>query len=122
MCTVTGMGEATNLALFEVISGLPSSSVRRAAPAMTGMRLSTISPTGGSHWLAALALCGAGRLLLGNPGMLAATVLSDQLAAALGDPARVNVWMIAVAVLALAALAAAGHWWLGRGEPAKKKK
>jgi uncharacterized membrane protein YdjX (TVP38/TMEM64 family) len=38
------------------------------------------------------------------PGMLAATVLSDQLAAALEQPARVNGWLIAAAILTLATL------------------
>jgi uncharacterized membrane protein YdjX (TVP38/TMEM64 family) len=38
------------------------------------------------------------------PGMLAATVLSDQLASALEDPTRVNFWMIAAAVLGLVAV------------------
>src|ERR1700730_4871312 len=65
ICTVTGMGEATNLALFVVISGLPISSFRRTAPARTGMRLSAISPTGGSHWVAAFVLRGDGRPVLG---------------------------------------------------------
>src|SRR4030081_2396843 len=53
MCTVTGMGEATNRALFAVISGPP------------------ISSTGGSHWVAAFVLGRLGRLVLGNEGMLA---------------------------------------------------
>jgi phosphatidylserine/phosphatidylglycerophosphate/cardiolipin synthase-like enzyme/uncharacterized membrane protein YdjX (TVP38/TMEM64 family) len=39
------------------------------------------------------------------PGMLAATVLSDQLAAALEDPTRVNFWMIAAAVILLMTVA-----------------
>lgn len=43
------------------------------------------------------------------PGALAATVLSDQIAAALLDPKRVNPWLIAAAVFALAALAYSGH-------------
>src|SRR5690349_22772721 len=34
------------------------------------------------------------------PGMLAATVLSDQLAAALEDPSRVSWWLVAAAVAA----------------------
>jgi uncharacterized membrane protein YdjX (TVP38/TMEM64 family) len=48
------------------------------------------------------------------PGMLAATVLSDQLAAALEEPARVNGWLIAAAVLALATLAFFGQRLLRR--------
>jgi hypothetical protein len=39
------------------------------------------------------------------PGMLAATVLSDQLAAALEDPTRINFWVIAAAVLFLMTVA-----------------
>ena len=39
------------------------------------------------------------------PGMLAATVLSDQLAAALEDPTRVNFWAIAAAVITLMVVA-----------------
>ncbi len=48
------------------------------------------------------------------PGSLAATVLSDQVAEALKDPARLNGWVIAGAVAAFAALAAFGHFMLGR--------
>jgi phosphatidylserine/phosphatidylglycerophosphate/cardiolipin synthase-like enzyme/uncharacterized membrane protein YdjX (TVP38/TMEM64 family) len=43
------------------------------------------------------------------PGMLAATVLSDQLAAALEDPARINFWMVGAALLALGTLAFFGQ-------------
>ena len=48
------------------------------------------------------------------PGMLAATVLSDQLAAALEDPTHVNFWMIAGAIAALVALAFFGQRYLRR--------
>jgi phospholipase D1/2 len=48
------------------------------------------------------------------PGMLAATVLSDQLAAALEEPARVNGWLIAAALLALVTLAFFGQRLLRR--------
>ena len=48
------------------------------------------------------------------PGMLAATVLSDQLAAALEDPARVNGWLIGAAVLLLCTLAYFGQRMLRR--------
>ena len=48
------------------------------------------------------------------PGMLAATVLSDQLAAALEDPTSVNWWIIAAAVLLLLTLAYFGQRWLRR--------
>jgi phosphatidylserine/phosphatidylglycerophosphate/cardiolipin synthase-like enzyme/uncharacterized membrane protein YdjX (TVP38/TMEM64 family) len=43
------------------------------------------------------------------PGMLAATVLSDQLAMALEDPARVNLWLVGAVLLAIAGLA-----WFGQ--------
>ena len=48
------------------------------------------------------------------PRMLAATVLSDQLAAALEDPTTVNWWLIAGAVLLLLTLAYFGQRWLRR--------
>ena len=48
------------------------------------------------------------------PGMLAATVLSDQLAAALEDPTRVNFWVIAAAVLVLVACAFFGQRYVRR--------
>jgi len=55
------------------------------------------------------------------PGMLATTVLGDQMTAAIADPSRVNFWLVALAGLALAGLAAFGHWWLGRESKAKHK-
>ena len=48
------------------------------------------------------------------PGMLAATVLFDQLAAALEDPTHVNFWMVAAAVLGLMALGFFGQRMLRR--------
>jgi len=48
------------------------------------------------------------------PGALAATVLSDQVATALRDPAHINGWLIAAAVCAFAALAWFGHRMLDR--------
>ena len=48
------------------------------------------------------------------PGMLAATVLSDQLAAALEDPTRVNFWLIGAAVLVIAAVAFFSHRYMRR--------
>jgi uncharacterized membrane protein YdjX (TVP38/TMEM64 family) len=50
------------------------------------------------------------------PGALAATVLSDQFAAALQDPALVNAWLVAAAVAGFAGLAWFGHRMLGRLE------
>jgi uncharacterized membrane protein YdjX (TVP38/TMEM64 family) len=88
--------------------------------AVTIVRLLPIAP-----FVVVSAVMGAMRIRLPNyvigtalgmtPGMLAATVLSDQFAAALVNPADVNGWAIAGAVLGLAALAGMGHWWLGRG-------
>ena len=51
------------------------------------------------------------------PGMLAATVLSDQLAAALEDPTSVNWWLVAAALLGLLTLAYFGQRWLRRSHP-----
>jgi phospholipase D1/2 len=48
------------------------------------------------------------------PGALAATVLSDQVASALRDPAKINGWLIAAAVCGFAALAYFGHRMLDR--------
>ena len=50
------------------------------------------------------------------PGALAATVLSDQFAALLLDPSRVNGWLIAGAIGAFAGLALFGHQMLTRME------
>ncbi|HET9580580.1 MAG TPA: VTT domain-containing protein [Usitatibacter sp.] len=46
------------------------------------------------------------------PGMLAATVLSDQIAASFGDRTGLNPWTIGAAVFAIAALAYFGQRWL----------
>jgi phospholipase D1/2 len=43
------------------------------------------------------------------PGALAATVLSDQVAEALKDPARVKLWVVAAAIAGFALLAWSGH-------------
>ena len=43
------------------------------------------------------------------PGMIAATLLSEQLAAALEDPSQVNPWIVGGVVLAVAALAGIGR-------------
>ncbi len=48
------------------------------------------------------------------PGSLAATVLSDQVATALRDPAHINGWLIAAAVCGFAALAWFGNKMLDR--------
>ena len=49
------------------------------------------------------------------PGALATTVLSDQVAAALEDPARINGWLVAAAIVLFASLAYFGQRWL-RGQ------
>jgi phospholipase D1/2 len=48
------------------------------------------------------------------PGMLAATVLSDQVAAALEDPTRVNFWMVAGAVIGFVTIVYAGQRYVRR--------
>ena len=48
------------------------------------------------------------------PGMLAATVLSEQLAAALEDPTRVNFWLIGAAVLVIVAVGFFGQRYMRR--------
>jgi uncharacterized membrane protein YdjX (TVP38/TMEM64 family) len=46
------------------------------------------------------------------PGMLATTVLGDQLTEMISAPTRGNLWIAAVAVLAIAMIAYAGQRWL----------
>jgi len=48
------------------------------------------------------------------PGMLAATVLSEQLAAALEDPTRVNFWLIGAAVLVIFTVVFFGQRYMRR--------
>jgi uncharacterized membrane protein YdjX (TVP38/TMEM64 family) len=48
------------------------------------------------------------------PGMLAATILSEQLAAALEDPTRVNFWLIGAAVLVIVAVVFFGQRYMRR--------
>ncbi len=91
---------------------------RRGLIAVTLVRLVPIAP-----YLVVNLVMGAMRIrlhhfILGTflgmlPGGLAATVLSDQIAAALINPARLNPWLIAAAVCAFAALAYSGHRLLG---------
>ncbi len=92
---------------------------KRGLIAVTLMRLVPIAP-----FPAVNVAMGAMRITLRDfvlgtflgmlPGMLAATVLSDQLAAALEDPASVNVWLIAAALALLGSLAYFGQRWLRR--------
>lgn len=51
------------------------------------------------------------------PGTLAATVLSDQLAAAFEDPTSVNPWLIAAVIALLGSLVYFGQRWLRRQPP-----
>jgi uncharacterized membrane protein YdjX (TVP38/TMEM64 family) len=51
------------------------------------------------------------------PGMLAPTVLGDQLTAAISAPTRASLWVGAAALLALATIAFAGQRWLRHGLP-----
>ncbi|HEX3057799.1 MAG TPA: VTT domain-containing protein [Usitatibacter sp.] len=48
------------------------------------------------------------------PGMLAATILSEQLAAALEDPTRVNFWLIGAAVLVIVTVVFFGQRYMRR--------
>jgi len=94
---------------------------RRGVVAVALVRLVPIAP-----YLVVNAVMGAMRIrfpdfVIGTflgmlPGALAATVLSDQLASMLLNPARVNLWIIAAAVAAFAALAFTGHSLLRRME------
>jgi len=63
----------------------------------------------------------AGTFLGMLPGALAATVLSDQIAVALQDPARVNGWLLAAGVCGIAGLAIFGHRMLHRMDGGKAK-
>ncbi|MEO7811708.1 MAG: VTT domain-containing protein [Usitatibacter sp.] len=87
---------------------------RRGLIAVTLVRLVPIAP-----YLVVNIVMGAMRIRLHHfiigtflgmlPGGLAATVLSDQLAVALTNPARMNPWLIAAAVCMFGALAYSGH-------------
>ena len=46
------------------------------------------------------------------PGMLTATVLSDQVSRVLADPADINGWLIAIAATLLITLVYFGQRWL----------
>ena len=99
---------------------------KRGLIAVTLVRLVPIAP-----FMVVNAVMGAMRIrlhhfLIGTvlgmmPGMLATTVLGDQVTAAIADPTRVNFWIVGLAGLALASVAAFGHWWLGKAEGRKGK-
>jgi uncharacterized membrane protein YdjX (TVP38/TMEM64 family) len=108
------------------VNRLSAALQKRGLLAVTIVRLVPIAP-----FMVVNAVMGAMRIklhhfLIGTvlgmmPGMLATTVLGDQVTAALVDPSRVNGWLVALAGLALAALAAFGHWWLGRAAIGRRK-
>jgi phospholipase D1/2 len=92
---------------------------QRGIIAVTAVRLVPIAPFPIVNLVMGALRVRLGHFLLGTflgmlPGMLAATVLSDQLAAALEEPARVNGWLIAAAVLGLATVAFFGQRMLRR--------
>ena len=95
---------------------------RRGLIAVTAVRLVPIAP-----FIVVNVVMGAMRIrphhyLVGTvlgmlPGMLATTVLGDQLTEAISEPTRVNLWIGAVALLALATMAFAGQRWLRSHRP-----
>ena len=102
---------------------------RRGILAVTLVRLVPIAP-----YLVVNVVMGAMRIrfhhfVIGTflgmlPGGLAATVLSDQVAEALVNPARVNPWLVATGVLLFASLAWSGHRllaWLDERDKRKQR-
>jgi uncharacterized membrane protein YdjX (TVP38/TMEM64 family) len=91
--------------------------VKRGIVAVTLVRLVPIAP-----FIVVNLVMGAMRIrphhfVIGSilgflPGMLAATVLSDQIAASFGDRTALNPWTIGAAILAIIALAFYGQRWL----------
>jgi len=94
---------------------------KRGLIAVTLVRLVPVAP-----FMVVNAVMGAMRIklhhfLIGTvlgmmPWMLATTVLGEHAAAAIAEPSRLIFWLVGPAGLALAALAAFGHWWLGRSQ------
>ena len=90
---------------------------RRGLVAVTLVRLVPIAP-----FIVVNVVMGAMRIRLHHyvigtvigmlPGLLATTVLGDQLTAAIFEPTRANLWIAAIAALALATIAFAGQRWL----------
>lgn len=91
--------------------------VKRGVIAVTLVRLVPIAP-----FIVVNIVMGAMRIrphhfVIGSilgflPGLLAATVLSDQIAASFGDRAALNPWTIGAALFAIVALAFLGQRWL----------
>ena len=100
---------------------------RRGLIAVTIVRLVPVAP-----FIVVNVVMGAMRIrlhhyLLGTvlgmlPGMLATTVLGDQLTEAISEPTRANLWIGAAALLALATLAYAGQRWLRHADAGARKK
>jgi len=94
---------------------------RRGLIAVTMVRLVPIAP-----FMVVNVVMGATRIRLHHfvigtligmlPGMLAATVLGDQLTAVISEPGRANLWIAAAAVLVLATVAYFGQRWLRRAD------
>ena len=92
---------------------------RRGLVAVTLVRLVPIAP-----FVVVNVVMGALRIRLHHyvigtvlgmlPGLLATTVLGDQLTAAISEPTGANLWIAAAAVLALATIAFASQRWLRR--------
>jgi uncharacterized membrane protein YdjX (TVP38/TMEM64 family) len=92
---------------------------QRGLIAVTAVRIVPIAPFPVVNLAMGALRVKLGHFVLGTflgmlPGMLAATVLSDQLAAALEAPARVNGWLIAAAVLGLVTMVFFGQRLLRR--------
>jgi phosphatidylserine/phosphatidylglycerophosphate/cardiolipin synthase-like enzyme/uncharacterized membrane protein YdjX (TVP38/TMEM64 family) len=98
---------------------------KRGLLAITAVRLVPVAPFVVVSLVAGAIRIRLWHLVVGTfigmlPGVLAATVFGDQLAAALGDPSRINYALVAGVVAALALLALAVRRWLGTltGQPA----
>jgi phospholipase D1/2 len=88
---------------------------RRGLIAMTALRLVPLAPFSVEGVVAGAVRIKLSDYMIGTaigllPGTLAATILSDQLQAALQDPAEVNYWLVAAALL----LVALATWFVRR--------
>src|SRR4051812_8178640 len=92
MCVTTGTGEAKNRAFCGVTAAPPVNSVRRAAPAMTGMRLRKIKAAGTGHWA-------RGRRTVAGAGSTTAVLLVEFIVNPLLDrPVRCTAYTLCVTV------------------------
>ena len=96
---------------------------KRGLLAMTALRLVPLAPFAVEGVVAGAVRIKLWHFLVGTglgmlPGTLAATILSDQLQAALEDPGRVNYWLIAGAVLlVMLATLFVRRWLIGAASP-----